>query len=138
MTGFVLDASLALQWFLEDETNREYSLKVLAGLSQAPATAPALWFYEVGNALVTACRRKRITPQQVDAFLSRLSKLPIEAAAVGSLNMFELPAFALKYNLTNYDAAYLYVAVRLELPLATSDNALRLAAIPAGVSLVEV
>ena len=67
-----------------------------------------------------------------------MSELPIEAAAVGSLNMFDLPAFALKYNLTNYDAAYLYVAVRLELPLATSDNALRLAAIPAGVSLVEV
>ena len=59
MSDFVLDASLALQWFLDDETDRKYSLSVLAGLSEKRALVPILWFYEVGNGLLMAHRRKR-------------------------------------------------------------------------------
>ena len=62
----VLDASLALQWFLEDEENRKYSLAVLASLSEKRALVPLLWFHEVGNGLLMACRRKRISLDQVD------------------------------------------------------------------------
>ena len=61
MSNFVLDASLALQWFLEDETDRKYSLNVLAGLAEKRALVPILWFYEVGNGLLMAHRRKRIS-----------------------------------------------------------------------------
>jgi predicted nucleic acid-binding protein len=70
VSDFVLDASLALQWFLEDEANREYSLEILTSLSEKRAMVPILWFYEVGNGLVMAHRRKRISLEQVEGFLT--------------------------------------------------------------------
>jgi predicted nucleic acid-binding protein len=76
VSEFVLDASVALQWFLDDELDREYSLGILASLSQRRAIVPLLWFYEVGNGLVMAYRRKRITLEQVDGFLMRLKPYP--------------------------------------------------------------
>jgi hypothetical protein len=54
VSDLVLDASLALQWFLEDETDRKYSLEVLASLSEKRALVPLLWFYEAGNGLFMA------------------------------------------------------------------------------------
>ena len=80
MSDLVLDASLALQWFLEDEADRKYSLAVLASLSEKRALVPMLWFYEVGNGLLMAYRRKRIALDQIDGFLMRLKALPIHAA----------------------------------------------------------
>ena len=61
MSDLVLDASLALQWFLEDEADRKYSLAILASLAEKRALVPILWFYEVGNGLLMAYRRKRIS-----------------------------------------------------------------------------
>lgn len=58
MSDFILDASVALQWFLEDETGREYSLRVLTSLSERRAVVPPPWFYEIGNGLLMALRRK--------------------------------------------------------------------------------
>ena len=78
MSDLVLDASLALQWFLEDEVGREYSLKVLGHLAGNRAVMPQLWFYQVGNGLLMACRRKRISAEQIDGFLTRLKNLPID------------------------------------------------------------
>jgi predicted nucleic acid-binding protein len=69
VSDFVLDASLALQWFLEDEADRKYSLAVLASLSEKRVLVPMLWFYEVGNGLLMAYRRKRIALDQLDGFL---------------------------------------------------------------------
>ena len=80
MSDLVLDASLALQWFLEDEAGRQYGLSILASLSTKRAVVPMLWFYEVGNGLLMAHRRKRITFDQIDGFLRRLEALPIDAA----------------------------------------------------------
>ena len=94
MSDFVLNASLALQWFLEDEENRKYSLAVLASLSEKRTLVPLLWFYEVGNGLLMACRRKRISLDQVDGFLTRLKALPIEAAQQTISEILELPALA--------------------------------------------
>jgi predicted nucleic acid-binding protein len=76
VSNFVLDASIALQWFFEDEADRNYSLAVLASLSENRALVPLLWFYEVGNGLLMACRRKRVTSGQIDGFLERLKALP--------------------------------------------------------------
>jgi hypothetical protein len=70
VSDFVLDASLTLQWFLEDETDRKYSLVVLASLSEKRALVPMQWFYEVGNGLLMACRRKRISLDQVVGFMT--------------------------------------------------------------------
>ena len=78
MSDFVLDASLALQWFLEDEADRNYSLAVVASLSEKRALVPVLWFYEIGNGLVMAYRRQRIAVDQIQAFLLRLKELPID------------------------------------------------------------
>jgi predicted nucleic acid-binding protein len=80
VNDFVLDASLALQWFLVDEADRKYSLNVLASLSTRRALVPLLWFYEVGNGLIMAERRKRIRPNQVKEFLFRLRALPIDSS----------------------------------------------------------
>ncbi len=135
MSDFVLDASLALQWFLEDESDRKYSLAVLASLSEKRALVPLLWFYEVGNGLLMAYRRKRIALDQIDGFLSRLKALPIQAAQQTPVEILELPALAQVRGLTNYDAAYLAVAKRFGLPLATTDKDLRTAATFMGISL---
>ena len=135
MSDLVLDASLALQWFLEDEADRKYSLAVLASLSEKHALVPILWFYEVGNGLLMAYRRKRIALDQIDGFLMRLKALPIQAAQQTPAEILELPALAQVRGLTNYDAAYLAVAKRFGVPLATTDKDLRIAAAFVGVSI---
>ncbi len=104
MSDFVLDASLALQWFLEDEADRKYSLAVLVSLSEKRAMVPLLWFYEVGSGLLMAHRRKRITLDQIGGFLTRLKALPMDAAQQIPSAILELPALALSHSLTNYDA----------------------------------
>ena len=136
MSDFVLDASLALQWFLEDEADRKYSLDVLASLSDKRAMVPVLWFYEVGNGLVMAHRRKRIALDQVEGFLTRLKALPIDAAQQTPAEILALPALAQRHGLTNYDVACLVLAMSFNLPLATTDKLLRRAAASAGVNLV--
>ena len=78
MSQWVIDASLALQWFLEDESERDYSLAILAKLEDNEAVVPILWFYEVGNGLTMAHRRKRITLDQVTEFLGKVATLPIQ------------------------------------------------------------
>jgi predicted nucleic acid-binding protein len=133
VSDLVLDASLALQWFLDDEVNRKYSLAVLASLSDKRALVPLLWFYEVGNGLLMAHRRKRISLDQIDAFLTRLKALPIDAAQQTPAEILELPAVALKHGLTNYDASYFGLAVRSGLPLATTDADLVRAGTAAGL-----
>ncbi len=107
MSDLVLDASLALQWFLVDEADRKYSLSVLSSLSEKQAVVPLLWFYEVGNGLLMAYRRKRIAQDQMDGFLTRLKNLPIQAAPQAPMDVLDLPALAQTHSLTNYDAAYL-------------------------------
>jgi predicted nucleic acid-binding protein len=137
VSDLVLDASLALQWFLEDEAGRQYGLSVLASLSNKRAVVPMLWFYEVGNGLLMAYRRKRITFDQIDGYLIRLKALPVDAAQEVPAEILELPAIAHKHGLTNYDAAYLTLALRLRLPLATTDADLRRAAIAANVEILK-
>jgi predicted nucleic acid-binding protein len=136
VSDLVLDASLALQWFLDDEADRKYSLSVLASLSEKRALVPLLWFYEVGNGLLMAHRRKRIAVDQIDGFLTRLKVLPIDVAQETPSEILDLPIFARSYGLTNYDAAYLKLAARSRLPLATNDSELRRATASAGVALV--
>ena len=138
MSDFVLDASVALKWFLEDESDRDYSLGILARLSEQRAVVPLLWFYEVGNGLVMACRRKRISLEQADGFLTRLKSLPIDAAQEVPAEILDLAALARTHDLTTYDAAYLAAASRLNLPLATTDGGLRRSATVAGVALVAI
>jgi predicted nucleic acid-binding protein len=128
VSDFVLDASLALQWLLEDETDRRYGLAVLESLSGSRGVVPILWFYETGNGLLMAHRRKRISFAQVEGFLARLKTLPIVAFHTEGLDILNLPPFAQAHGLTNYDAAYLALSMNLKIPLASADRDLRRAA----------
>jgi len=75
-TAFVLDASIALAWGFEDESNA-YTEKVLESLVEGEAFVPAVWPLEVGNALLMAERRKRLAHTDVVQFLTLLRGLPI-------------------------------------------------------------
>ena len=132
-----MDASLALQWYLKDEEDREYSLAVLAGLHDNEAAVPFLWTYEISNALVMAHRRKRLAVGEISEILDNLGALPITIDRPEAESVMKLPSLALERDLTVYDAAYLELAVRLGLPLATKDKALKRAMANIGVQLVE-
>jgi predicted nucleic acid-binding protein len=137
VTEVAIDASLTLQWFLEDETDRGYSLAVLSRLSDLAAVVPILWFYELGNGLTMACRRKRITSDQASDYLARVRRLRIAVDEPDTALILTLPDLARTYELTNYDAAYLELAIRRNAALATTDGALRQAATKAGVALFD-
>jgi predicted nucleic acid-binding protein len=84
-----------------------------------------------------AVRRKRITNQQRSGYLARIPQLPVLADHADPAIILKLPDLAYTYDLTNYDAAYLELAMRRKLSLATTDQALRRAAGKAGVDLVK-
>ena len=133
---FVVDSSVTLAWLLPDE---QYAgLDALAdALGTAPAHAPPLWSLEVSNALVTAQRRKRITERELDKLLKIVDGLPIELDSAPPADIGRaVLACARRFGLTTYDAAYLELAQRLSLPLATIDGPLADAARKAGVSVL--
>jgi len=131
--AFVLDASVCAVWALADETHPLADL-AMEQLDRENALVPSLWWFEVRNVLVMSERRKRLTPTESGTFLNFLDGFPIwidperdEEAIFG---------FARKYQLSFYDAAYLDVALRNRLPLATLDKALRIAAEATGIQLL--
>ena len=134
----VLDASVALAWCFEDETTA-YSEQILdmVGTGSEPRV-PAIWPFEVANALLVAERRKRITTAQVTALLERIAKLAIIVEPISTGRAFSpILAVARQLQLTEYDGAYLELALREALPMATLDSKLRRAAHSVGVELVE-
>jgi len=134
----VLDASVTLAWCFEDEATgfTEALLDLLS--AGAETLVPAIWSMEVTNALLTAERRKRITTAQVTGLLRRILKLPITVEPMPPARAFEqVLQVARQQELTEYDTAYLELALRESLPLATLDAKLRRAARSAGVALVE-
>ncbi|MBV8113669.1 MAG: type II toxin-antitoxin system VapC family toxin [Silvibacterium sp.] len=132
----VVDASLALAWALPDESSA-YADKVLAVVEAEGLRVPELWACEVANGLAVAYLRKRITSADEDDFLTALSSLridvahPVHAAAA----VRDGTAAAMRYRLTAYDAAYVDLAERERLMLATLDTAMRKAAEQAGVTV---
>jgi len=120
-THFVLDASLTLSWCFRDEAHPQ-SLALLDRLAAEAALVPALWQLEVANALAMAERRGRITPERVDDFLRELGVLEIEIDYETAGRSFShLLPLCRDHALTSYDAAYLDLARRRRLPLATLD-----------------
>ena len=136
---FVLDASVTLAWcFVDERTN--YTEAVLDRLANgAEAVAPAIWPFEVANALLTGEKRQRLTVAQVTSLLQRIANLPISVDPVQTDHAFQqIVPLARQAQLTEYDAAYLELALRLGLPLATLDVRLKQAAKNAGISLLKV
>lgn len=130
---FVLDCSLTVAWFFEDETGR-YAEAVEDSLATTEAVVPSLWPLEVANALLMGERRKRATEATVTTFLGLLAALPISVddATAGRAWPSSLH-LARTYQLSLYDATYLELALRQGLPLATLDDKLAAAATAAGV-----
>ena len=128
MSAFVLDCSIAVAWLFQDEATRETDA-LLDQLNQDAALAPLHWRLELGNVLVQAERRGRITPAQVAASVEFVNRLPIEIDAETERRSFrEVLALARSARLTTYGAAYLELAMRKGLDLATLDKALAQAA----------
>ncbi|WP_414832597.1 type II toxin-antitoxin system VapC family toxin [Afifella sp. YEN Y35] len=126
--SLVLDSSVALSWFFRDEQT-EISRVLLERVAAEAAVVPSLWRYEIANALQTAVRRQRIDTAFRDRALTNLAALPIEIdpecddeAWAASTTLAE------RHRLTVYDAAYLELAQRRSLPLATFDTDLIAAA----------
>jgi predicted nucleic acid-binding protein len=132
--AFVLDGSVTMAWFFRDETNA-YAEAVEDSLARAEAMVPALWPLEVANTLVVGERRKRSTEAQAATWLSYLRALPIvvddETAARSWDDTLNL---ARAHQLSAYDAAYLELALRRSLSLATLDDRLKDAAAAVGVA----
>ncbi|MDP2949778.1 MAG: type II toxin-antitoxin system VapC family toxin [Chloroflexota bacterium] len=134
---FVLDASLALAWHFEDEVS-EYADRVLDRVGEDRALVPSVWELEIANALAVAERRGRLSPagvaRAVELFLElaiSIHEVALESALGPVLDL------ARTQGMTAYDAAYLELAMREGLPLATEDEALRAAALRVGVPLVD-
>lgn len=133
---FVLDASLTLSWAFDDEVT-PFTQSVADALETAHAVTPAVWPFEVANGLAIAMRRGRMSDGQLTEFLERLRSAPIHVEVRPALWLWQqiLP-LARAHHLSAYDAAYLDLAIRDGLPLATLDGDLRAAALAAGVPVL--
>jgi len=134
--SLVLDASLTLSWYLEDERSPA-SDAVLDRVVEDGAVVTALWRLEVVNGFQVAIRRKRIDPKFRDRAIAELSLLPTTIDS--DTNTYAWTAtlqLADRFQLTPYDAAYLELAQRQHLPLASLDQPLRAAATRLRVALL--
>jgi predicted nucleic acid-binding protein len=133
----VLDASVALAWCFQDEGG-DYPTGVLASLRTGEGVVASHWMLEVTNGLLVAERRGRITSPEVSQVVGHLLALPIVVDPVErSRALTATHRLARTRGLSSYDAAYLELAVRLGLPLATLDEDLREAAAAEGVELYQ-
>jgi len=134
---WVIDSSIALAWALPDETSKEAERFLSRVLVGNILWVPALWWYEMANALLMAQRRKRLTEAERIRLIELYRKLPIQTdMALDSDIMGRFHTLAIEYNLSAYDTAYLELAQRRGLGLATVDRQLRSAAQKAGVKVV--
>lgn len=139
MSSFILDNTVTMAWCFADEATplSESILDRLSNLIDV-AHVPALWLYEVVNVTELAARKGRIPQAKAKEFLSNIASLPIGIESPTRSQVFNtVHALATHYQLTAYDVAYLELALRQKLPLATFDLALSKAAQAAGVSLVD-
>ena len=132
MSRLVLDASIAADWLMDDESDPR-ATAALGRLRRDGAIVPQLWHYEVRNALLVAERRGRMTGTPASARIESLRNLPIITDQKAGLpEAFEL---ARRHRLSFYDALYLELATRQAAPLATLDAALARAALAEGLHI---
>jgi predicted nucleic acid-binding protein len=140
MAAFILDASVAISWcFTGDPTeDTPYSRRVLSELAVNDAIVPEIWAFEIANSIFVAySKRRRITEQQIHEYLELLKTLPIRVETQSLWANVDLESLSRRQNLAAYDAAYLDLALRTNLALATSDDPLRQAAIAEGIALLD-
>jgi predicted nucleic acid-binding protein len=126
--SLVIDASLTMAWYFDDESTPATDA-LLDRVANIGAIVPGLWRLEVANAFQTAIRRQRIDAVYRDASLAELGLMPITVDAdTNTYAWSSTLRLSERFSLTLYDAAYLELAQRRSLPLATLDRDLRTAA----------
>ena len=133
--GLVVDASVSAAWFLPDEAT-PFTEAVLQATAQRPVWVPALWLLETGNLLLSAQRRRRIGDAKRRELVARAQALRLNVDRE-PVTMLVLDDLAAQHALSAYDAAYLELALRRKLPLATLDAALLKAMTATGAARAE-
>jgi predicted nucleic acid-binding protein len=135
----VLDCSLALAWVLPDEGSARAERLLTQVSSESILLVPALWWYEVSNALTVAQRRHRLADADRKQVMALYAALPIRTDVdLGLDTAWRLQTLAHQLSLSAYDAAYLELAQRNGVGLATLDRRLTISARKAGVSVLTV
>ena len=138
---FVLDNSVAMRWLLNDgsEERLAYASKVLDFLTQdnGEALVPGVWSLEVANVLVKAQAKSLVSEARASAFVGLLAEMSITVdASTAARALGDTLQLARRFKLSSYDAAYLELALREGLPLATLDADLQSAMKQVGGTLV--
>lgn len=134
--SFVLDNSVAMRWYFGDGSARElaYAREVLDAMKAEAAVVPGLWSLEVANVLARAEASGLASEARSETFVGMLHKLDISVDPATSAHALAATLqLARRHKLSAYDAAYLELALRTGLPLATLDEKLLKAARKAGV-----
>lgn len=133
--NFILDCSVTMSWCFSDEKN-DYCDSVLNSFETNTALVPSLWFLEVVNVLLVAKKNNRVSEADGCRFIDLLDNLPIieneDPIRFRHNNIFTIGR---EYGLSSYDSAYLDLAIYKDLPLATQDEALKIACKKIGVEL---
>jgi len=136
LSGFVVDTSVIVSWCLRDEKD-DYSNRILDQISASEAVIPSLARFEIANVLLVAERRNRLTEADTNRFIRLLASLPIRVDQEPyDLGLEKILAIGRQHQLSAYDAAYLELAMREGLSLATRDRNLRDAALKCGIHLL--
>ena len=134
--SFVIDSSVAMAWCFQDEATPATN-RLLDRMGDEAAAVPGWWYLEVTNVLALAERKKRISSAQVDEFIALIESFDLEIDDQAPKRAFaHLLPLCRGHRLTSYDAAYLELALRRRLPLASLDDGLRAAAKALGVKVL--
>jgi predicted nucleic acid-binding protein len=136
VSAWIIDASLAMNWYLTDEQDRGYSVAVFSALEEREILVPSLWLFEIANVLLVAHRRGRIPTSQIEYVLETITGFGLRLDHPTPDSPLRIYRPASQYQLTVYDAAYLDLAMRERAPIATRDKALLAAMSAAGVEAV--
>jgi predicted nucleic acid-binding protein len=135
--NYILDCSFCAALFLPDEKSETIKESFLLISEEDQIYVPVLWWYEMGNVLTVATRRKRITPAEAIEINSLLGDLNISTDTKSGMDYTEkLLQFTGLYRLSAYDAAYLELALRKRGILGTLDKDLKTAGQQAGISTI--
>ncbi len=125
---FVLDCSVAMLWAYDDETNpsgAKYAKQVLKKFQETAALVPNIWPLEVSNVLLVLERRNIMDFHECQRFIKSLRKLPLKLDSLTNFFPEKTYELAREYEISSYDAAYLELAMRHQIPLATNDKKLK-------------
>ncbi|MGA9641613.1 MAG: type II toxin-antitoxin system VapC family toxin [Terriglobales bacterium] len=137
MDAFVLDVSACIPWCCEDETTQASEQLLEWAMDGSALHVPSLWTWEILNTVAVVIKRQRITADLGREFLTQLATLNFKVDSPPPIADFpRLSSLASKHLLTAYDVAYLDLANRLSLPLATRDEDLTRAALAEGLQIL--